>query len=355
MKLSTAILAGGKSQRTGGRNKAFLMCDGRSLIERLLCQLSIFDETLISVGTSTDYNHLPFELVWDEIPEIGPLGGIHACLKRCRNEHLFVCATDMPGITADLVQYMAEFVSSDFDCFVLRSHLSIQPMCTIYTKRLVPLIDSLFQEKRYSPLAVFDLSRVKYIPLSFSCFDESVVANINYVSELDQLQIAKRSCKPAVFAVSGLKNSGKTTLITKLVSVLKGEGYRVGVIKHDGHDFEADAPNTDTNRFRQAGGDSTLVYSSTKLAFVKMLEREDVCPLHLAKYMDDCDIVIIEGLKHSNVPKIEVVAEFPICDEAHLLAIATDGAFKHRCIPTYSRSDIPQLLAIIKGKLGLPI
>ncbi|MCL2851456.1 MAG: molybdopterin-guanine dinucleotide biosynthesis protein B [Defluviitaleaceae bacterium] len=353
MKLSAAVLAGGKSRRMDGHNKSFLLYDNQSLIERILGQLSAFDEVLISVGENTGYDHLPYELVQDETPDVGPLGGIHACLKRCRNEYLLVCATDMPGVTKELFGFMAEFVNSDYDCFVLRSHESVQPLCSIYSKRLVPLIESLLREKRYSPRAVFDNSRVKYIPLKYSRFDESAVANINYLSELEELANGKRRGKPAVFAVSGLKNSGKTTLIAKLVAAFKSEGYRVGIVKHDGHDFGPDAPNTDTYRLRQAGSDSTLIYSRTKFALVRMLAQDDACLSRLIYLMGDCDIVIVEGLKGSDLPKIEVVVEAPVCDEAHLLAIATDGTFKHGRVPTHSRDDIISLIAIIKKNLRL--
>ena len=58
---------------------------------------------------------------------------------------------------------------------------------------------------------------------------------------------------PFIFAISGYKNSGKTTLITKLIPELKQRGYRVAVIKHDGHDFEADVPGTDSYRHQKAG------------------------------------------------------------------------------------------------------
>ena len=75
--------------------------------------------------------------------------------------------------------------------------------------------------------------------------------------------------KPKIFAVSGIKNSGKTTLIEKIVTALSHEGYRVGVIKHDGHEFKADHEGTDSYRHKQAGATSVIVYSATKIMMVK--------------------------------------------------------------------------------------
>ena len=77
---------------------------------------------------------------------------------------------------------------------------------------------------------------------------------------------------PFLIAVSGVKNSGKTTLITKLIPILKMYGLRVATIKHDGHDFEADVPGTDTHAHMQAGAYGTAVFSKTKYMIVKQEE-----------------------------------------------------------------------------------
>ena len=67
---------------------------------------------------------------------------------------------------------------------------------------------------------------------------------------LAETQALKR---PAVLAISGVHNSGKTTLLEKLLPVLRSRWLKVGVIKHDGHDFTPDVPGTDSYRLREAG------------------------------------------------------------------------------------------------------
>ena len=64
---------------------------------------------------------------------------------------------------------------------------------------------------------------------------------------------------PAVLAVSGVHNSGKTTLLEKLIPLLRARGLKVGVIKHDGHDFTPDVPGTDSYRLREAGAEEACV------------------------------------------------------------------------------------------------
>ena len=72
-----------------------------------------------------------------------------------------------------------------------------------------------------------------------------------------------------IFAVSGVKNSGKTTLICKLLEIFKRKRLKAAVLKHDGHDFKPDVPGTDTYRQLQAGAYGTVVFSAGKYMLVK--------------------------------------------------------------------------------------
>ena len=85
----------------------------------------------------------------------------------------------------------------------------------------------------------------------------------------DRMSEMKEQKGQLILAVSGVKNSGKTTLIASLLSKLKQKGLKAAVIKHDGHEFEADIPGTDTWRFGEAGACGTLVFSGTKYMMVK--------------------------------------------------------------------------------------
>lgn len=107
--------------------------------------------------------------------------------------------------------------------------------------------------------------------------------------------------QPYIFAVSGCKNSGKTTLLTRLIPELTGRGYKVAVIKHDGHDFESDVPGTDSYRFQKAGAYGTAVYSSRRWMITREYEEPD--ETMLAEAFGDAHVILIEGLKHSSYPK----------------------------------------------------
>ena len=115
--------------------------------------------------------------------------------------------------------------------------------------------------------------------------------------------------KPLVYAVTGYKNSGKTWLMEKLVSRLTGEGYRVAVIKHDGHDFEPDVPGTDSYRHRKAGACGNAVFSGSRFMVTRTWPKEDrpadpfLAAEKLMEFFPDADIILVEGLKHASYPR----------------------------------------------------
>lgn len=135
----------------------------------------------------------------------------------------------------------------------------------------------------------------------------------------------KRQTDPYVAAISGVKNSGKTTFLEHLIPCLRSRGWRVAVIKHDGHEFEPDVPGTDSCRLRAAGAGGVAVYSGGRW----MMVREEAVDVEtLVAQFSDFDMVLLEGQKHSRYPKIElvrgVVSGESVCDPETLLALATD-------------------------------
>ena len=101
-------------------------------------------------------------------------------------------------------------------------------------------------------------------------------------------------------------NTGKTTLLEKVIAELKQRGYRVGVIKHDAHRFDIDHPGKDSHRLTQAGADTMLITSPEKLALIKQHAESPPIEELIATYFGDVDLILTEGFKKSGLPKIEV-------------------------------------------------
>ena len=129
-----------------------------------------------------------------------------------------------------------------------------------------------------------------------------------------------------IVAISGIKNSGKTTLICRLLEIFKEKGLRVAVLKHDGHDFEPDVPGTDTYRQLQAGAYGTAVFSKGKYMLVK--QQPQISEKELMEFFSEADLILLEGFKYSTYPKIEIVRKGnsaeSVSNPERLMAIATN-------------------------------
>lgn len=105
-------------------------------------------------------------------------------------------------------------------------------------------------------------------------------------------------------AIVGPSGSGKTTLTAGLITALTARGYRVGAIKHTHHDFEIDHPGKDSFTLKAAGASTVALVAPHKLAVVSELAREPSLEELVARHFDGIQIVLVEGYKHTTLPKI---------------------------------------------------
>jgi molybdopterin-guanine dinucleotide biosynthesis protein B len=130
-----------------------------------------------------------------------------------------------------------------------------------------------------------------------------------------------------VVSIVGKSNSGKTTLLEKLIPELKRRGYRVATIKHDAHQFEMDHPGKDSYRHFHAGSDWAVIASASKMASVRRLDRE-LSLDEIAASITGVDIILTEGYRREARQRIEVSRRERslelISDASELLAVAAD-------------------------------
>ncbi len=165
---------------------------------------------------------------------------------------------------------------------------------------------------------------------------------------------------PPIISIVGKSDSGKTTLIEKLVPELKSRGYRVGTIKHDAHSFDIDHPGKDSWRHKQAGAEVSTISSPEQVAVVRSVNTELTLDEITADYLGEMDVVLSEGYKREKKPKIEVLGPDStdlISETDEVFMIATDGELKHT-IPTTGRDDIKTIVDVIeerfiKGQVGV--
>jgi len=133
--------------------------------------------------------------------------------------------------------------------------------------------------------------------------------------------------------ICAYSGTGKTTLLTRLIPLLRKEGLRIGMVKHAHHQFNVDQPNKDSYRLREAGACQTLIASRKCKAWIE--ERADqaneptLAEALAALQPESLDLVLIEGFKKEQFPKIELHRPglgtpliFP--NDKNVIAIATD-------------------------------
>lgn len=129
---------------------------------------------------------------------------------------------------------------------------------------------------------------------------------------------------PAI-AIVGRHNSGKTTLIERLIAELVGRGLDVGSIKHHSHRaFDIDHPGKDSYRHRAAGASETVIAAPGQVARIKTIEGEEECA-DLVRSMPGHDIIVVEGYRKSGLATIEVMRAANEAD-AHTAEVFLRGA-----------------------------
>lgn len=133
---------------------------------------------------------------------------------------------------------------------------------------------------------------------------------------------------PKVINIVGERSKvGKTFVIEGLIKELKKRGLTVATIKHDVHGFDIDKKGKDTYKHREAGAETVIISSKSRLAVIKEL-KEETDLNDIIKLAEDKDIVLVEGYKNSNLRKIEVyrnkVSSKVISPKDKLIAVASD-------------------------------
>lgn len=164
-----------------------------------------------------------------------------------------------------------------------------------------------------------------------------------------------KSMPPVVSFVSK-KDSGKTTLLEKLIPELIGRGHRVGTIKHDVHGFDIDREGKDSWRHKQAGALTVVISSPRKLAVVKDMAEEARLDDIVSAYFADMDLVITEGYKKAGKPQIEIFRSAAHKTPLHdmnkpntLIAVVSD-VFPDLGVPRFGLEDIQPIADFIEAR-----
>lgn len=166
---------------------------------------------------------------------------------------------------------------------------------------------------------------------------------------------------PPLFGVVGWKNSGKTTLMTRLIGELARRGNAVSVIKHAHAAFEIDHPGRDSFKMREAGAREVTLSSPRRFALMRELgDTPEMSFAEVLAHVGPCDLVLVEGYKREIFPKIEIRKEGAASREPlhgqfpQIVAIASDRPETEReDLPVFQLDDVAAIADFVVSHLGL--
>jgi len=157
-----------------------------------------------------------------------------------------------------------------------------------------------------------------------------------------------------IISIVGRSNTGKTTLIEKLVPELCRRGYRVATIKHAAGGFEIDREGKDSWRHKKAGAYKTILVSPTELALMEVFEHEYSVEELVDLYIKDADIVLLEGHKNNPYPRVEMlrkdVDSLPRNGKEHLWIAVMGDKRSNAGVPYFQMEEIQKLADLLEER-----
>jgi len=318
--VTVAILAGGQGRRFGGQDKGLVEVLGKPLIEHILEQLTQ-ETTSIVINANRNqsvYKAYGYPVIEDTMADYqGPLAGFASVMGNIGTEYLLTLPCDAPTIPQHYVERMMQCQQAELADIVVASDGSrIQPVHALIATRLLPsLLEFLARGERKIDRWY---AEHKMATLDFSDAPE-VFHNLN-TQEQKQQHEASLTSQPIppktiefslpLLGFAAFSGTGKTTLIKKLLPILREKGLRVGMIKHAHHALDIDYPGKDSYELRKAGAEQMLVVSRSQVAWVRDLRDGRAEPdlqeaLNLLN-PDTLDMVLVEGFKQESFSKIEL-------------------------------------------------
>ena len=360
-KLGLIILAGGLSSRMGQPKALLSWVNGESLISHALRKGLDADvaDILISIGDDEQLGHAiqthiidtlsndereKVSIIRDSVERCGPLGGLYSALAVGTSPAYAVMAVDMPFMSMDLYyEWLYQVNHNNWTAIVPTGATGRpEPMAGIYRPHIVSLLPTILAGEDVSLHHALDtIGHVETIDASDYSWE---LSNVNHFDDYQWARaLAENEFRrvPLISVVASKRKTGKTTVVTRLVSELQQAGLSVGVVKSDKHGFQMDHEGTDTDLSYKAGADAVAIAGPNETA-IRIRTKEQSNLYEISQFMP-VDIVILETRSQGIAPIIEVT------QEGHTEELISDATDRVATIEISKLDqDIPQLVRHIQ-------
>jgi molybdopterin-guanine dinucleotide biosynthesis protein A len=189
--IAGAILAGGKNLRMGKRNKALLEMGGRTFLDRTIARIRPFFREIMIIGNDGgDYERFGIPVHPDIRPESGSLGGILTALIHSSAPRTFCVACDMPFLHPGIIARLLEAGGEGTDAVIPRLPKGLEPLCAVYSSRLVPRINELLDEGEKRVRLAVEHARTAFVDVDELRRDDPLLLSFFNINTPEDLETA---------------------------------------------------------------------------------------------------------------------------------------------------------------------
>lgn len=358
------VLAGGRGARMGGADKGLVEVAGRPMVEHVLAAVEgQAGAVAINANRSADrYARYGCPVIPDRLDGFqGPLAGMASALRAAATDLVLFAPCDSPLVDPSLGPRLhAALAAREANVAVAHDGERLHPVFVLLRRSVLPGLEAFLARGERRIDRWFEEEKTEVVDFSDR---PEMFLNVNREEDRSRLEARlaagpearpeaarprggpapagarsgpagaadPRSARPPVLGFAGYSGSGKTTLATGVVRSLAAAGVRVAAVKHAHHSFDVDLPGKDSYELRRAGAVQTLIGSRRRWALVTEVGAAREPSLEeLVDRLDwpSIDIVLVEGFKHAEAPKIAVRREedAPLVDDPFVVAVAVPGA-----------------------------
>lgn len=182
------VLAGGKSRRFGSE-KGLVLFDGRPLVEYAIQTLKQICGTILISANTAAYEKFDCRIVYDEVKDIGPMGGIYSALRQSVTSNNMILSVDSPFISSSLLRYIYSKRENSMICVPCFGENKYEPLIGFYSKEVLPFMEKFINMGNYKLPDLF--REVPFngiiIPLESEFYHERLFYNVNTPEDLKRI------------------------------------------------------------------------------------------------------------------------------------------------------------------------
>jgi molybdenum cofactor guanylyltransferase len=181
--LSVIVLSGGKSSRMN-QDKGLVVFDKSTLIETVIQKFKGFANEIIISSNSSTYDYLGYQVIADEIPEIGPMGGIYSYLPKSKTDYNFVVSCDMVLLEPQIIHGIISRIVDNQVIVGQYAEGFYEPLCAVYHKSVLPIIQNAIGRKDYSLQNLIKCAKSLTINIESQNWNKSNFFSVNSPNDL---------------------------------------------------------------------------------------------------------------------------------------------------------------------------